>query len=70
MVKRFYGASRLLSLAMLTSQADNVQAAEKNLNYILLLKNVIDIIPELRSVISDGQAPFLQKVTMVKLVST
>lgn len=64
-IKRLFGAGRLLSIAILTSQENNIQAAEKNLNYILLLKNIIDIVPEFQSVMSIGQAPFFKKVLEV-----
>lgn len=67
-MRRLYGASRLLSLGMTTLQNDSVQKAERNLNYILLLKNTIDIIPELKAALSTTQAPFFQKIRNVSLL--
>ncbi|KAK2584262.1 hypothetical protein KPH14_006669 [Odynerus spinipes] len=61
-VRRLYGADRLLSLSMITSQTNTVQNAERNLNYVLLLKNSLDIVPELREALQTGQALFFKKV--------
>ncbi|XP_043664602.1 mutS protein homolog 4-like [Vespula pensylvanica] len=61
-VRRLYGADRLLSLSMMTSQNNTVQNAERNLNYVLLLKNSLDIVPELREALESGQALFFTKV--------
>ncbi|KAF7409601.1 hypothetical protein HZH68_003982 [Vespula germanica] len=61
-VRRLYGADRLLSLSMMTSQNNTVQNAERNLNYVLLLKNSLDIVPELREALESGRALFFTKV--------
>ncbi|XP_034949530.1 mutS protein homolog 4-like [Chelonus insularis] len=61
-IRRLFGASRLLSLAMYSPQANIVLRAERNLNYILLLKNIVDIVPEFRTALNTAQAPFFKKV--------
>ncbi|XP_044003959.1 mutS protein homolog 4-like [Aphidius gifuensis] len=61
-IRRLSGGNRLLGLAMKTSQADTIQCAERNLNYILLLKNTIDIIPELQGALKTSKSPFFKRV--------
>ncbi|KAI4499916.1 hypothetical protein M0802_004786 [Mischocyttarus mexicanus] len=61
-VRRLYGADRLLSLSMMTSQNNTVQNAERNLNYVLLLKNSLEIVPELREALESGRASFFTKI--------
>lgn len=50
---------------MMTSQNNTVQNAERNLNYVLLLKNSLDIVPELREALGSGRALFFTKVRKV-----
>ncbi|XP_043502294.1 mutS protein homolog 4-like [Polistes fuscatus] len=61
-VRRLYGADRLLSLSMMTLQNNTAQNAERNLNYVLLLKNSLEIIPELREALESGRASFFVKI--------
>ncbi|KAK0080676.1 hypothetical protein PV326_008033 [Microctonus aethiopoides] len=61
-VRRLSGANRLLSLAMNTIHVDNVLSAERNLNYILLLKNIVEIVPELRATLNAASAEFFRTV--------
>lgn len=49
----------------MTSHNNTVQNAERNLNYVLLLKNSLDIVPELREALGSGRALFFTKVRKV-----
>ncbi|XP_076634761.1 mutS protein homolog 4 [Colletes latitarsis] len=62
-VRRLYGADRLLALSTTPIlQENNVQCAEQNLNYLLLLKNLLDVIPELESTLAPAKSDLLQRI--------
>nr|XP_012135702.1 PREDICTED: mutS protein homolog 4-like [Megachile rotundata] len=68
-VRRLYGADRLLALATTPLIQDNsVQCAEQNLNYVLLLKNLLDVVPELASVLSAVECDLLRTIRKVDLL--
>ncbi|OAD55100.1 MutS protein like protein 4, partial [Eufriesea mexicana] len=56
-VRRLYGADRLLILSTTPIlHENNVQNAEQNLNYVLLLKNLLDVVPELEKILLTGES--------------
>nr|XP_012233135.1 PREDICTED: mutS protein homolog 4-like [Linepithema humile] len=60
-IQRLFGTDRLLTLAIKPVHVNNIQSAERNLNYALLLKNCLDIIPELEAILATGVHPFFIK---------
>lgn len=66
-VRRLYGADRLLLLSITpVLHENNVQNAEQNLNYVLLLKNLLDVIPELGKILSNGESDIFCKIQKVR----
>ncbi|XP_076243983.1 mutS protein homolog 4 [Calliopsis andreniformis] len=62
-VRRLHGADRLVAMSTAPVLHENtVQCAEQNLNYILLLKNLLDAIPELKAALSTGESNILQRI--------
>ncbi|XP_029169725.1 mutS protein homolog 4-like [Nylanderia fulva] len=57
-VQRLFGTDRLLTLAFKPLYVNDVQNAERNLSYALLLKSSLDIIPELEAILATGTHPF------------
>lgn len=43
-----------------------MQNAEQNLNYVLLLKNLLDVIPELGKILLTGESDFFCKIQKVR----
>lgn len=43
-----------------------MQNAEQNLNYVLLLKNLLDVIPELEKILLSGESDFFCKIQKVR----
>lgn len=43
-----------------------MQNAEQNLNYVLLLKNLLDVIPELGKILLNGESDFFCKIQKVR----
>lgn len=43
-----------------------MQNAEQNLNYVLLLKNLLDVIPELGKILLSGESDFFCKIQKVR----
>lgn len=64
-VQRLYGTDRLLTLAIQPLHVNVMQSAERNLNYVLLLKNCLDIIPELNAILAIGRHPFFVRTRQV-----
>lgn len=46
---------------------NSVQNAEHNLNYILLLKNLLDVIPELGKILLAGESDLLRRIQKVRV---
>lgn len=65
MIQRLFGTDRLLTLAIKPLHVNDIQSAERNLNYALLLKNCLDIIPELEAILATGIHPFFVKTRQV-----
>ncbi|XP_043524945.1 mutS protein homolog 4-like isoform X2 [Frieseomelitta varia] len=62
-VRRLYGADRLLILSTTPAlHESNVQTAEQNLNYVLLLKNLLEVVPELEKILLAGKSDLLCKI--------
>ncbi|XP_071873300.1 mutS protein homolog 4 [Bombus fervidus] len=62
-IRRLYGADRLLTLSTMPVMHENsVQNAEHNLNYVLLLKNLLDVIPELGKILLAGESDLLRRI--------
>ncbi|XP_076168816.1 mutS protein homolog 4 [Ptiloglossa arizonensis] len=62
-VRRLYGADRLLALSTApVLNENNVQCAEQNLNYLLLLKNLLDVVPELEAALSSAESDLLRRI--------
>ncbi|XP_043264908.1 mutS protein homolog 4-like [Colletes gigas] len=62
-IRRLYGADRLLALSTTPIlQENNVQCAEQNLNYLLLLKNLLNVVPELESTLAPAKSDLLQRI--------
>ncbi|CAL7940902.1 unnamed protein product [Xylocopa violacea] len=62
-VRRLYGADRLLALSTSPVLHENsVQCAEHNLNYVLLLKHLLDVIPELASILLTSESDLFRKI--------
>ncbi|XP_076669695.1 rho GTPase activating protein at 19D isoform X2 [Andrena cerasifolii] len=62
-VRRLYGADRLVALSTAPVFHENtVQCAEQSLNYVLLLKNLLDVVPELEAALSAGESEILGKI--------
>nr|XP_033342513.1 mutS protein homolog 4-like [Megalopta genalis] len=63
LVRRLYGADRLAGLSTASiSHENSVQCAEQNLNYVLLLKNMLDTVPELERALEDAQTDLLRQI--------
>lgn len=45
---------------------NSVQNAEHNLNYVLLLKNLLDAIPELGKILLAGESDLLRRIQKVR----
>ncbi|EGI61704.1 MutS protein-like protein 4 [Acromyrmex echinatior] len=60
-VQRLFGTDRLLMLAIKPLHVNDMQNAERNLNYALLLKSCLDTIPELEAILATGVHPFFVK---------
>ncbi|XP_011702971.1 PREDICTED: mutS protein homolog 4-like [Wasmannia auropunctata] len=60
-VQRLFGTDRLLTLTIKPLPVNDVQDAERNLNYALLLKSCLDTIPELEAILATGVHPFFVK---------
>lgn len=65
MVQRLFGTDRLLALAIKPLHVNDMQNAERNLNYALLLKSCLDTVPELEAILATGVHPFLVKTRKV-----
>jgi len=63
--QRLFGTDRLLTLAIKPLHVNDMQNAERNLNYALLLKSCLDIIPELETILATGTQPFFVKMRKV-----
>ncbi|XP_017793105.1 PREDICTED: mutS protein homolog 4-like [Habropoda laboriosa] len=62
-VRQLYGADRLLTLSTTPVFHENsVQCAEHNLNYVLLLKNLLDVVPELGKILSAAESDLLRRI--------
>ncbi|XP_050453285.1 mutS protein homolog 4-like [Cataglyphis hispanica] len=61
-VQRLFGTDRLLTLAIKPLHVNDIQNAERNLNYALLLKNCLDTVPELETILATGIHPFFAKM--------
>ncbi|XP_053981836.1 mutS protein homolog 4-like [Hylaeus volcanicus] len=62
-VRQLYGADRLLALSTAPIlQENNVQCAEQNLNYLLLLKNLMEVVPELEAALSSAETDILRTI--------
>ncbi|KAK9297473.1 hypothetical protein QLX08_008880 [Tetragonisca angustula] len=62
-VRRLYGADRLLILSTTPAlHENNVQTAQQNLNYVLLLKNLLEVVPELEKILLAGKSDLLCKI--------
>ncbi|XP_076648017.1 mutS protein homolog 4 [Halictus rubicundus] len=62
-VRRLYGADRLTALSTTPVLHENsVQCAEQNLNYVLLLKNMLDTVPELEQALSSAETDLLRRI--------
>ncbi|XP_066588700.1 mutS protein homolog 4-like [Prorops nasuta] len=61
-VRKLYGADRLLIMATKPVLNNSLQTAEHNLNYVLLLKNSMDIVPELKASLASGSTLFFDQV--------
>ncbi|EFN83847.1 MutS protein-like protein 4 [Harpegnathos saltator] len=61
-VQRLFGTDRLLTLASTPLNTNDMQNAERNLNYALLLKSSLDIVPELEAVLATGTHAFFVKM--------
>ncbi|XP_025269482.1 mutS protein homolog 4-like [Camponotus floridanus] len=61
-VQRLFGTDRLLTLAIKPLHVNDIQNAERNLNYALLLKSCLDIVPELEAILANGIHPFFVKM--------
>lgn len=64
-VQRLFGTDRLLTLAIQPLHVNDMQNAERNLNYALLLKSCLDIVPELEAILATGLHPFFVKMRKV-----
>ncbi|XP_011060697.1 PREDICTED: LOW QUALITY PROTEIN: mutS protein homolog 4-like [Acromyrmex echinatior] len=64
-VQRLFGTDRLLMLAIKPLHVNDMQNAERNLNYALLLKSCLDTIPELEAILATGVHPFFVKTRKV-----
>ncbi|XP_011877521.1 PREDICTED: mutS protein homolog 4-like isoform X1 [Vollenhovia emeryi] len=60
-VQRLFGTDRLLALAIKPLHVNDMQNAERNLNYALLLKSCLDTVPELEAILATGVHPFFVK---------
>ncbi|XP_071555070.1 mutS protein homolog 4 [Temnothorax nylanderi] len=60
-VQRLFGTDRLLALAIKPLHVNDMQNAERNLNYALLLKSCLDTVPELEAILAIGIHPFFVK---------
>ncbi|XP_018317051.1 mutS protein homolog 4 [Mycetomoellerius zeteki] len=60
-VQRLFGTDRLLTLAIKPLYVNDMQNAERNLNYALLLKSCLDTVPELEAILAIGVHPFFVK---------
>ncbi|XP_018342964.1 PREDICTED: mutS protein homolog 4-like [Trachymyrmex septentrionalis] len=60
-VQRLFGTDRLLMLAIKPLHVNDMQNAERNLNYALLLKSCLDTVPELEAILAIGVHPFFAK---------
>lgn len=65
MVQRLFGTDRLLTLAIKPLYVNDMQNAERNLNYALLLKSCLDTVPELEAILAIGVHPFFVKTRKV-----
>lgn len=66
LIRRLYGADRLVALSTAPVLNENtVQCAEQNLNYILLLKNLLDVVPELEAVLSTSESNIFRGIQKV-----
>ncbi|KAL6432804.1 hypothetical protein ACFW04_006284 [Cataglyphis niger] len=61
-VQRLFGTDRLLTLAIKPLHVNDIQNAERNLNYALLLKSCLDTVPELEAILATGIHPFFAKM--------
>ncbi|XP_014474027.1 PREDICTED: mutS protein homolog 4-like [Dinoponera quadriceps] len=61
-VQRLFGTDRLLTLASKPLNTNDIQNAERNLNYALLLKSCLDTVPELEAVLATGIHTFFVKM--------
>ncbi|XP_072757634.1 mutS protein homolog 4 [Anoplolepis gracilipes] len=61
-VQRLFGTDRLLTLAIKPLHVNDIQNAERNLNYALLLKSCLDIVPELEAILATGTHLFFAKM--------
>lgn len=64
-MQRLFGTDRLLTLAIKPLHVNDIQNAERNLNYVLLLKSCLDTIPELEAILATGSQPFFVKMRKV-----
>ncbi|CAL1681409.1 unnamed protein product [Lasius platythorax] len=64
-VQRLFGTDRLLTLAIKPLHVNDMQNAERNLNYVLLLKSCLDTVPELEAILVTGTHPFFVKMRKV-----
>lgn len=68
-VQRLFGTDRLLTLASKSLNTNDMQNAERNLNYVLLLKSCLDTVPELEAVLATGTHVFFVKTREVRVLA-
>nr|NP_001358430.1 mutS protein homolog 4-like [Diachasma alloeum] len=61
-IRRLYGVHRLLNFATQHPHADTIERAERSLNYALLLKHTLSVIPELKAALKTAVSPFFKQV--------
>lgn len=62
-IRRLYGSHRLLNFTTQHPQTETIEWAERNLNYALLLKHTLDVVPELKAALTTAVSPFFKKVS-------
>nr|CAD7444380.1 unnamed protein product [Timema bartmani] len=60
MLSKFTNVEQLLCLCMHIPQQDNTRVAEFQLKYILLLKNILELLPGLKTVLKDAHSNCLR----------
>ena len=66
-LRKLHGVEKLLDTSFEGDNLNNIQIAEHNLNYILLLKSIVDILPEFNLIMDLNSSIIFDTIMFVSI---